>query len=61
MEIKSSSLKNKQQVANDLKEILELVNDGKQGYQSAAEATENPELQALFLGSPENASFMLLS
>lgn len=48
MEIKSSSLKSKQQVINDLKEILELVNDGKEGYQSAAEATENPELQALF-------------
>ena len=46
--IKASSLKSKQEVTNDLKEILELVNDGKEGYQSAAEATENPVLQALF-------------
>lgn len=46
--IKSSSLKSKEEVTNDLKEILELVNDGKEGYQSAAEATENPELKALF-------------
>lgn len=47
--IKSSSLKSKQEVTNDLKEILELVNDGKEGYHSAAEATENAELRALFL------------
>jgi len=46
--IKSSSLKTKQEVSDDLKEILELVNDGKEGYQSAAEATENPDLKALF-------------
>jgi uncharacterized protein (TIGR02284 family) len=48
-DIKSSSLKTKQQVTNDLKEILQLVNDGKEGYQSAAEATESEELKALFL------------
>jgi uncharacterized protein (TIGR02284 family) len=46
--IKASSLKSKQEVTNDLKEILELVNDGKEGYQSAAEATENLDLKALF-------------
>ncbi|WP_374951037.1 PA2169 family four-helix-bundle protein [Mucilaginibacter sp.] len=46
--IKASSLKSKEQVTNDLAEILELVNDGKEGYHSAAEATENPNLQALF-------------
>ncbi|MCC8409126.1 PA2169 family four-helix-bundle protein [Mucilaginibacter sp. UR6-1] len=46
--INSSSLKSKMEVINDLKEILELVNDGKEGYQSASEATENPELKALF-------------
>ena len=47
--IGSSSLKTKQEVINDLKDILQLVNDGKEGYQSAADATESPELKALFL------------
>jgi uncharacterized protein (TIGR02284 family) len=46
--IKASSLKSKEQVINDLKEILELVNDGKEGYLAAADATKNTELQALF-------------
>jgi len=47
--IKPSSLKTKQEVINDLLEVLQLVNDGKEGYQSAAEATDTPELKALFL------------
>jgi uncharacterized protein (TIGR02284 family) len=47
--IKSSSLKSKEEVISDLKELLQLVNDGKEGYQSAAEATENEQLKALFL------------
>ena len=46
--IRPSSLKTKEEVISDLKEILQLVNDGKEGYQSAAEATENAELKALF-------------
>lgn len=46
--IKSSSLKSKEEVISDLKELLTLVNDGKEGYQSASEATGNPELKALF-------------
>ena len=33
---------------SDLKELLELVNDGKEGYHNAAEATDSPELKALF-------------
>ena len=44
--IKSSSLKSKEEVINDLQELLVLVNDGKEGYQSASEATETPELKA---------------
>ncbi|GAA4321741.1 hypothetical protein GCM10023149_21720 [Mucilaginibacter gynuensis] len=44
----SSSLKSKAEVTNDLKIILAVVNDGKEGYLSASEATENPELKALF-------------
>jgi uncharacterized protein (TIGR02284 family) len=47
--IKPSSLKSKKEVINDLLEVLQLVNDGKEGYQSAAEATDNSELKALFL------------
>jgi uncharacterized protein (TIGR02284 family) len=46
---KSSSLKSKKEVINDLLEILQLVSDGKEGYQSAAESTDTPELKALFL------------
>ena len=46
--IKASSLKTKDEVISDLKELLALINDGKEGYQSAAEATDNPGLQALF-------------
>ncbi|GAB2696714.1 hypothetical protein GCM10027037_20840 [Mucilaginibacter koreensis] len=47
--IQSSSLKTKPEVIADLKQLLVLVNDGKEGYQSAAEATDSPELKALFL------------
>jgi uncharacterized protein (TIGR02284 family) len=47
--IKSSSLKSKKEVINDLLEILQLVNDGKEGYQTAAESTDTPELKSLFL------------
>jgi len=46
--IKSSSLKSKEEVIADLEQVLTLINDGKEGYQSAAEATDNPELKALF-------------
>lgn len=47
--INKSSLKTKDEVISDLKEILQLVNDGKEGYQSAADATDSAELKALFL------------
>lgn len=47
--IKPSSLKTKDEVISDLKELLAIVNDGKEGYQTAAEATESADLQALFL------------
>jgi hypothetical protein len=46
--INKSSLKTKEEVISDLKEILQLVNDGKEGYQSAADATDSAELKALF-------------
>jgi len=44
--IKPSSLKSKEEVINDLQELLVLVNDGKEGYHDAAEATDTPELKA---------------
>jgi uncharacterized protein (TIGR02284 family) len=46
--IKSSSLKTNEEVINDLQELLVLVNDGKEGYQSAAEAAESPDIKAFF-------------
>lgn len=42
-------MKNNQEIVSDLKEILSMVNDGKEGYKSSAEATTSPELKALFL------------
>lgn len=47
--IKSSTLKNKEEVINDLREVLELVNAAKESYQSASETTNDAELKALFL------------
>jgi uncharacterized protein (TIGR02284 family) len=47
--IQKSSLKTKDEVVSDLNNLVELVNDGKEGYQHAAEKTETPELKALFL------------
>lgn len=46
--IQASSLKSKKEVINDLKNLLELVNDGKEGYHTAAEDTDNPELKVMF-------------
>jgi uncharacterized protein (TIGR02284 family) len=46
--IKSSSLKTNEEVINDLQELLVLVNDGKEGYRSAAEAAESPDIKAFF-------------
>lgn len=47
--IKKSSLKSKEEVVSDLQNLLSLVNDGKEGYQHAAEITDNAELKTLFL------------
>jgi uncharacterized protein (TIGR02284 family) len=47
--IKSSSLKTKAEVVADLENLLALINDGKEGYQHAAEVTETPELKTIFL------------
>lgn len=37
------------EIVSDLKDILSIVNDGKEGYESASETTESIELQGVFL------------
>jgi uncharacterized protein (TIGR02284 family) len=37
------------EIISDLKELLSIVNDGKEGYESSSEATEKIELQGVFL------------
>jgi uncharacterized protein (TIGR02284 family) len=37
------------EIISDLKELLSIVNDGKEGYESASEATDTIELQGVFL------------
>jgi len=38
-----------QEIISDLRGLVNIVNDGKEGYASASEATDNLELKALFL------------
>ncbi|MCX2453772.1 PA2169 family four-helix-bundle protein [Pedobacter sp. PLR] len=38
-----------QEIINDLKGLVDIVNDGKEGYASASEVTDSGELKALFL------------
>ena len=47
--IKESSLKSREQIRSDLNNLLLLVNDGRDGYQRAAELTKSDELKTLFL------------
>lgn len=37
------------EIINDLKGLVNIVNDGKEGYESASEATDSIELKGLFL------------
>lgn len=37
------------QLVSDLKELIQIANDGKEGYFSASEVTENPRLKSLFI------------
>ena len=37
-----------QEIVKDLKGLVNIVNDGKEGYESAAEATNSIELEAVF-------------
>ena len=40
---------NNQEIVSDLKGLIAIINDGKEGYQSASESTDNVELKAVFL------------
>jgi len=47
-----------QEIINDLKGLVNIVNDGKEGYASASEATDSGELKAVFLKySAQRADF----
>ena len=47
--IGKSSLKSREEVVSNLQVLLSLLNDGKEGYQHAAEITDNMELKTVFL------------
>lgn len=42
-------MENNQEIISDLKSLVSIVNDGKEGYESAAETTESADLKAIFL------------
>ncbi|WP_025144923.1 ferritin-like domain-containing protein [Pedobacter jeongneungensis] len=41
-------MENDKEIVSDLKGLVNILNDGKEGYESAAEATDNVALKALF-------------
>ncbi|MEJ5995621.1 PA2169 family four-helix-bundle protein [Pedobacter sp. Du54] len=42
-------MENNQEIVSDLKGLISIINDGKEGYLSAADSTDNVELKAVFL------------
>ena len=42
-------MQDNQEIISDLKGLISIINDGKEGYKSAADATNNVELKAVFL------------
>lgn len=42
-------MENNKEITSDLKSLISILNDGKEGYASAAETTDNVELKAVFL------------
>ncbi|MGY3052939.1 uncharacterized protein (TIGR02284 family) [Pedobacter sp. UYEF25] len=42
-------MEHNQEIISDLKSLISVLNDGKEGYTSAAETTDNLELKAVFL------------
>jgi len=43
-------MENNNEMISDLKGLINILNDGKEGYASAAETTDSPELKSLFIG-----------
>jgi len=43
-------MENNNEIISDLKGLINTLNDGKEGYESAAEITDSPELKSLFAG-----------
>lgn len=42
-------MENKKEIIRDLKKLLSLINDGKEGYEASSEATDRIELKGVFL------------
>jgi len=42
-------MENNQEIISDLKGLVAIINDGKEGYKSSADSTDNVELKAVFL------------
>ena len=42
-------MENNQEIISDLRGLINIINDGKEGYKSSADATDNVELKAVFL------------
>lgn len=47
-QINKKAMENNDEIISDLKGLVNIINDGKEGYESAAEATDNAGLKALF-------------
>lgn len=45
----NNTMENNNAIINDLNRLVNILNDGKEGYESAAETTESSELKSLFL------------
>lgn len=51
-------MKSNEEIIDDLKGLVKIINDGKEGYESAAETSDNAELKTLFYGfSIERATY----
>jgi len=53
-------MKSNRQIIKDLKDLLSLINDGKEGFETSSEATDKIELKGLFLRfSAQRASYAM--
>jgi len=54
----NDTVENNNEIISDLKGLVNILNDGKEGYESAAETTESTELKSLFLNfSAQRAAY----